>query len=640
VILIELEGGGSRRYRLEFHPRVTVVVGLGSVQRRELAAAINDALSGHLHDLSISVDVGGDPQHLTPALLASLGLTGLGVDNVIEPADLPGATVLGAPQRPNVAVPRPAARTPDERLLEQASLELQRSQARAAEFAQRLELARKSSRSEDVHKLKSYLDSVRARSLELTSALRSAEEDHRHGSAGSARRTAIEHQVAQLEQRIEALRATVDAPQVDHDALRAALAAARVPYASEGVVPQDIDHLLRGLREVQDKVVRLQEQQQPPQWLLFQIKDELDDARARVTALSLQHADGIDVEDKLRRAHGRLADAQEAWNELEQGVMGQVAAAQDELDVLHAQAVVMLGGEPPIDELAERLGALRDRMTEHDDAVVRLVRELARIGVNADAATAARAAEQWIADVEAGADRSGQARRELREAEAELRDLEEHLAQLGEPEDPAGSQRTEQLGQQLQELHEIERELEARLAKARRSTGAPTDELAELERAHRNALADVTDIAGEVEELKAKLASSGSGDRASVAMPSAGDASRPWWEGDIVPAAQRSFPIAADVEVDMSSVVDSEVDQYVLAKAAALRRAGRGESIPLVIDGAFDSLSPELAERVLDVFPKIGHIVQIVYLASGDLAEKWAKRQDEMSVGVVRLQRA
>lgn len=640
MILIELEGGGPRHYRLEFHPRVTVVVGLGAAQRRQLAATINDALGGHLRDVVLRVDVGGEPQLLTADLLATLGLAKQGVDNVIEPSDLPGAVVLGTtvPPAPPSHSAFGAGLSPDLRLLDQARRELQRAEVRAGEFARRLESARRSSQAEDVHKLKSYLDRVKGRILDATAALQAVEAEHGDGGS-SARRQAIAARIAELAEHLRSLREQAQGPLPDSSEVVAALAALDGDDPHEGVQLADVEELRRSLSEVRERVESLEARQQPPQWLLFQIKDELDDARGRVAALEHQHAEGTPVAgEALDRARRRLSDAEASWEELENGVMGQLARAQDDLDVLLAHATALLGAEPALEQVDEQLKALAARLRREGAGSDHLASLLRQLGWEVGTSTAADSARQWLVHVHELDEQRSQARREAHEVEEELQELQRAATQLDQTAVGGGAAVVE-AERQLAELREIEHELEVRLARAKSSAPSATTELADLERAHRNALADVAEIAQEVADLERRLHDPSSDQWTEGRGAQRASGGRPWWEGQDLPASSRALPLDAEVDVDMSHVMDDDVDKFVLSKAAALRRAGRGESIPLVIDGAFDGLSPDLAHRVLDVFPKIGHIVQIVYLASGDVAERWAKRQDESVVGIVRLQR-
>jgi hypothetical protein len=122
-------------------------------------------------------------------------------------------------------------------------------------------------------------------------------------------------------------------------------------------------------------------------------------------------------------------------------------------------------------------------------------------------------------------------------------------------------------------------------------------------------------------------------------IPPVADSAAPWWEGNVARVSDRALPAMADAAVDTSRVDVDDAETFVLARAAGLRHVGRGESVPLIIDGAFDDLAPEVASRLFDVLLRIGPIVQIVYLASNAVAEKWAKRQPEQYAAVVRLER-
>ena len=74
-----------------------------------------------------------------------------------------------------------------------------------------------------------------------------------------------------------------------------------------------------------------------------------------------------------------------------------------------------------------------------------------------------------------------------------------------------------------------------------------------------------------------------------------------------------------------------------LSRAAALRMVGRSEPVPLILDGTFDQLPFPLVERVLDALAKVSSLVQVIYLSSGDVAEQWVKRQDEMLAATVSV---
>jgi len=619
------------------------VAGLSPQQRHELAATINGALTGtDMGFVQMTVDVGGEVHLLGPELLASLGLVQNRLDNVIEPMDLPGAVVLNPPTPA-------AAPLLDRELaqLEAAETELSRSRARAEDLSLRLERARGSTSVEDVHQLKAHLDRARARMLELRAELRAAEVELGTEADLARERARLVERAQSLVRRraeLDELVRSAGDPGVPAE-VEAALADVVRSAEEESADPtrSEARSLAEAIVRADAAVEKLAAHPQPPQWLLLQVKDELDEASARVRALEMQQADGIAVADQLARARTRFSDARSAWEELEQGPVGQLAEREGERAALLARARQLVGAGPDDDvraaiatyasssKVPEALVALRRALQAHDEGTDEV----------ADAALVAHASRWCATRQEAGA-RVAAARAELAGIESDQRATDRHIAELdaGALDAPSRRRRIDGLRAELDDVVASEQELEERLARARRPAGerhATAEEVAELERALRNALADVDDIEREVADLRERVASA---EDEAEGDDDSGDGERPWWEGGATPAMARAIPITAEVDVDVSSVQDDDVDRFVLAKAAGLRRAGRGESVPLVVDAAFDRLSPELALRMLDVFPKIGHIVQIVYLASTDLAEKWAKRQPESQVATVRLLRS
>jgi hypothetical protein len=345
----ELRHGGDRPFTLGFHPRLTLLTGLGDEGRRWMADLLQRALRGDLGDLGGTVDVHGVERQLSDALIAELGLPP-DVDVLVRPVDLPGARSIVPEYAAKDSVLDNEDDLPDLRALANELSQARHALARATENRVHTEELLDGSRhalapeAADVADAEARLADARARrddaAARLEGAITSApRDDDRHRAA--AERARLQEQRATLEGRRQQIMEAIDrlvADDVDRSAIAAALTTRMQWRPTEPRPVQEALDLADQLDAVHADLVALPEPPAPPPSMLADAERELADARtalstaeaalaerqvspddvARVDAL---HAEVVDAEEKAERrlasplTKKRVKDALAAENE-------------------------------------------------------------------------------------------------------------------------------------------------------------------------------------------------------------------------------------------------------------------------------------------------------------------------------------
>lgn len=702
MLFIEAEGNNAPRFAVEFHPRITVVSKLTPEMRARLATSLRAALFGDPIDLVMNVDVGGVPQELTTDLLARLGLQRRPLDNVIAAADLPGAIV-----RQPVAVPAEQkvelsvgvitggddswnsfqnalsggiadtthADVEDGPLFD-ARQELAAAEARLEDIARHLDAARVGRSVEDdgsVFELAAAhaeLEDATLRVQELSEVVRGLEQTlPPQRESKVVRVIRLRQAEATINEQIHQLRSSLQVPAEDRSDVQQALEAA----VSAGV-PQDQDARRSRLsllseRYHEDRALleKLENQPRPPQWLIVSTQEQIDEAQARITAFTYQIKEGIDVRKQLVRAQEQLREAQEAWEELQNGIEGEVRSARAHLEESTRNLEAFLGIEPENDiDLEEAIESERDAMQNVTDPRQQLVDALDRQSVDSTPETAAEIAQQWLASQERIDASHAAVQQQLAVVLLDLGDVRKQIADVSAEADVAEElavDRTQLDAARAQldsAVREQQRAAEAVAALEMRPTPTVVDnslEVAALE-AQLHEAQELVDAAGRKVDYFARLdalrhddpvtpasqeVSSFASFDAATSEDEYGTPGRPWWEGrdePVTPAVTRGAGPAEvkEPEVDLSQISEDDVEMYVLSRSAGLRMAARGESVPMIIDAAFDTLPPHLVVRLFAALAKVSSMVQVVYLSSGNVAEDWVKRQNEMLAAKVTVE--
>jgi hypothetical protein len=690
VLFIEAEGNNAPQFRVEFHPRVTVVSKLTPEMRLRLAASLRAALFGDPVDLVMNVDVGGVPQPLTSDLLARLGLQRRPLDNVVSAADLPGAVVLRQPVEDPATQMRvgvgstaseawnayntdPIHEPVHDGPLFEARNELAEAEANLRKIAERLDAARLGRTDETEAQLRdarASLKQARARVAEMNDIVQRLEQTlPPQRESKVVRVIKLRHSEADINERIHQLRGSLHAPAENRSEVQGYLDAAVAEIPPEERAERRNRLALLSERYYEDRALfeKLEHQPRPPSWLIRQTEDQIDEAQARITAFTYQIKEGIDVRKQLKRAQEQLREAQEAWDELENGVEGELRSARSHLDESSRNVAAFLLVEPDAD-LDDAIELERELLENAVDARSELVEALVRQGVDATSETAMATAQQWLDHQDRLEASHAAVQQQLAAALLDLGDIRRQIFDVSaEPEpveDPLLAVDQSQLDVARANYDAAVHVAEAAAEEVARLESRPVVdsafEIDALERAHHEAL-EVVEAAGRKVDYFARLDALRHDDAATLHVPQSQEVStfssfdaatsedeyggtvgvRPWWEGgnDQIrqPAPAHMVSNATAAEVDVSRISEEDVEMYVLSRAAGLRMAARGESVPLIIDAAFDDLPPHLVVRLFAALAKISSMVQVVYLSSGHVAEDWVKRQNEMLAAKVQV---
>ena len=349
----ELRHGGDRPFTLGFHPRLTLLTGLGDEGRRWMADLLQRALRGELGELGGTVEVHGVERQLSDALIAELELPS-DVDVLVRPVDLPGARAIVPEHAVSDSGVDEGDDLPDLRALANELSQARHALARATENRAHTEQLLDGSRdalapeAADVADAEARLADARRRrddaAARLEAAITPTPHDDRHHVA--AERAGLQEQRVTLEARRQQIMEAVDrlvADHVDPSAIAAALTARKQWRPTEPRPVQEALDLADELDRVDAELAALPEPPAPPPSMLADAERELADARtqlstaeaalaerqvspgdaARIDAL---HAEVLDAEDKAERrlasplTKKRVKDALTAENEFLNGL--------------------------------------------------------------------------------------------------------------------------------------------------------------------------------------------------------------------------------------------------------------------------------------------------------------------------------
>lgn len=679
MLFIEIEGANPQ-YSLEFHPRLTVVSDLSNAMRGQLVDTFQSMLFGDFANNLMAVDVGGVPQELTPELLKQLGLVGHKVSNVIRVSDLPGVRVI-QPSRERVAErefvganagasaggsrfkddaapeqPAPQGPTPLELALEQ----LEAAEADVNKLMRRLEQVKQSRTSgppPEMEKVANALEKANAKVAKLEAELKEVELERQKlqqnaGESGEEHKTVRLIRLRQIEsaigERIFQLREKMAPTPVDKSEVTECMTAALQADPQDDMLARraELEQLERRYEQHRVEVERLESLPRPPEWLVNQTHEQIAEAQARITAFTYQIREGIDVRPQLAKAQEQLREAQEAWEELEDGVEGQLRAEKKRLEDAENAIVKFLGLEPGND-VREALTTALDEVASYQDPRMLLVDALARHGVDAKPEYAVSIAERWIHFQDKQDEAYVRMQQELAEALFDQDEARKQIAEVEAEPDENDLQELVEFAQSLQaelsKAQKVQQAAEAKLQELSRNyqTGYLDEEVAALESQYEEAWNVAEAAARKVEYFESLESLRGELNDTEVdSSDTQNSENQPWWETKTGAVSDNQAAIESDEvrpQVDLSELDEDALENFVLTHAASLRQVAKGETVPLILDAAFDDFPPVLMTRMMAVLMRIAPLVQVIYLTSNKKAENWVRAQDEMLAAKVTV---
>jgi hypothetical protein len=689
--LLELRTNGQGSPSLEFHPNLTVVYGLSPAARQQVISALEALPAGVDSGMGGLIEAHGILFDLTAETLDILGLDAA-VDVVIHADDLPtrddqpmaSVTPLfgdsSVPETPDPAArqaaleelerARAAAQDATEayevmvEALERAKLE----RAAAIEASQRIQAALdKARRERDIARaqrdgkadetlsattreaqLRQSLQELELTQAELEEGLREMEErDPRpiqvlvdalnqpqsDRLVPSREAIALADDFAELQQQLDELERRLQADGLSMDQLSQRLEDARfeVAQSERGVSkPEATDEDIRELEAAHDEVLEAEKRASGRVGRKAALK-RLEEAKAAEQAIldrigfptwasyimgsSLLNIDPV-AEQRLEQARFELQQAEDSWALLTAQLEADpdYAGLLDRLEAVFLAAFDVLGGETDGD-LEERLRnhLVPDEEVSRDDIIEALAYQLGLRGVEVDDDAAPEVieglAEEWLAATSDHWDRYQAFQEEHARVTSERETAERELEMLGGDPDLD----TEEERQRTYE------EAEARVAEI----------LADLE----GVSEIVTELDGQVEAREALLFPSQMAmDVTRAGLATAEERAEALGALDPEPELPASYDRNPQVYDDLPYADDDEpVEAYLRARAASLRNRSHAGSVPLVLDDAFQVLSPDEVVQVLGQLEELSESVQVVYLTDDDAVVEWAD-----SVGLQR----
>src|SRR4051794_22508889 len=180
---------GEPPISLELGPGLSVVVGLGPDGRARVVDAVARLLNGRCEGVTGAVEIDGAQFEIEPDLVQLLDLPPGGVDVVLRPADVSGAT-SGSGDGGDAAVRRDALRT-----------DLDELERRAAERADVAAPDLPTRAVEDDFLLEAMAEDLAARRAMVHDALAALEENARVAAGAAERRAAVLAELTDVEQR-------------------------------------------------------------------------------------------------------------------------------------------------------------------------------------------------------------------------------------------------------------------------------------------------------------------------------------------------------------------------------------------------------------------------------------------------------
>lgn len=694
MLFIEIEGRSSPRFQLEFHPRVTIVSGVSAAVRERLVSTLRALLNGQLTEQSMSLDIGNGWDELSVEMLQRLSLPGKMLPFVLSAADLPGVRLIENPaydryfDRNRVAQAADAVENhamasagplawsvfdqePEDgnamrqalegSPLHEAQQALIAAEDRVNDLNRRLQALRaEASRDAEVpaEVIRAYetIDRVETRVAELEAQERQLRTNLAGDAAGDVANDRLER-LRQIEtainERLAELQSQQGAPGEDTAEVEACIDAVS-RFESGDDISLRREHLERLIAQYEvnrAEVEELERRPRSPEWLLSQTKDQMNEAQARIIAFTYQIEEGIDVRKQLRKAQQQLREAQEAWEELGDGVAAALLTARASLESVVAELRALLALDPGIIDVAAAARAEQRRLVAVEDPRPALVEMLARHGMQVSFDNAVAVATRWVAAQDRLRATNESVQEELAEMTGDLDECRSQIASMeAEQVTPSLEAEAEVLAireELVRSRHTLDEALQV-VAVYQHSQERPEVEakLARLEMLYEKAWEEA-EAAGRKVDYYAKLDAlrPRSGDeRPQRALDPSSDAydrffgsgNDPWWErvqgANTVSSApdQDGEPVPPEFVLDFSGVEGVEVEKYILSRLAEVRsRTPGGLSVPLVLDAAFDDLDQITVSQLLTSLGKVSSMVQVIYLSSTEAAERWVRVQDE-----------
>lgn len=663
--LREVRSAGEWAFRLELHPRLTVVTGLGPRRRAQLAAILNASLTHEVPGVVLMAETDEGPRPVSAAELIEAGVPEA-LDVRLRARDLPGAAVTASvrhgddaeqdqPESERVLAARrrlddarqaeKVAREGLDRVLDASPPALPDAEAaarRAEEARQRVAIATEAvaqsggpaaialreAAVDALQRERDELDALLAVPwapadtrpvAEAAAALRAALEAEGQPSAAAE---ALADRWVELDRRWVALDAGDGSREAEMARSHVELARVELARAEQYAKPLyvspadraelDAAHELvlrlgaRARGKVASRMVarRLDAAQAVERGILQRIGVTSYDAFLLRTSSILGD---LDAADRVAQARRRLAEAEAAW-ELAQGQEPEpVRELRRERARLLTEAAELLGRAVPAAEVEVALRSYRVAPDVH-----RL--EAALAGALEAAGVAVRG--ELLEEADAWLDRWHTQRAARSEAEARRGALDAELAAAIGALDAArvtGPARSAEAEQRLASAQALLNAAEAEIAaagQARAEAAAKAEGLVAARRALARAERDRDDAEGELDRELAQAADRGSGGR---------------------------IPVAVVDEVDVRRVDHADAEVYLLARIAGLRDVGAVGGLPLVLDEPFVPLGDQATASMLGLLERVGSVVQVVYLTDDPAVLAWASRRQPQGAVVARF---
>jgi hypothetical protein len=317
------------------------------------------------------------------------------------------------------------------------------------------------------------------------------------------------------------------------------------------------------------------------------------------------------AEQRLEKARFEFEAAEANWAQISTAIENdpEHSALLDQLEAVYLEAFDLLGGEEPEDlEAALRAHREPKREVTTEELVDALAYQLELVGLGlGDSPTVDRAvvvAEAFLAEASTINDRALELEAErhhvagaLAEAEAEFQalplhvDASQELIDLRSVDDApvveASPERVAELEGALAAAAEHQQETAERLEAREALVDAATQ-------VHAVATAKLMRIAAELAEQ----------------------------QGGEPPASEPAFEVPVG---DGNAGAGQEAAEfYLLARLAGLRNVSFAGAVPLVIDDAFSSLSPDEIRTLLGKLERMADAVQVIYLSDDPTVTNWA----------------
>lgn len=663
--LREVQSAGEWAFRLELHPRLTVVTGLGPRRRAQLAAIVNASVTQEVPGVALIAETDEGPRPVSAAELIEAGVPE-GFEIRVRARDLPGAVVtasvrhgdgveLDQPESEGVLAAR--RRLDDARQSEKVAREtLDRvveasppappdaeAAARRAEDARRAvaiatEAVAQSGGPAAIALREAAVDALQRERDELDALLAGPWEPpdtHPVAEAAAALRVALEAEGqpsaaaealaarwAELDRRWAALDAGDGSREAEMARAQVELARVELARAEQYAKPLYVSPADRAELDAAHELVLRLEARARGKVASRMVARRLDAAQAvergilqRVGVTSYDAfllrtssiLGDLDAADRVAQARRRLAEAESAWERAQGHEPEPVRELRRERARLLTEAAELLGRTVPPAEVEVALRSYRVAPDVHRlEAALAGALEAAGIVVRGELLEEADAwLDRWHAERVA---RSG--------AEARRGALDAELAAAIGALDAArvtGPARSAEAEQRLASAQALLNAAEAEVAaagQARAEAAAHAERLVAARRELARAERDRDDAEGELDRQLALAADRGS-------------------EGRI--------PVAVVDEVDARRVDHADAEVYVLARIAGVRDVGAVGGLPLILDEPFAPLGDQATRSMLGLLERVGSVVQAIYLTEDPAVVAWAAGRQPQGAAVARF---